>query len=68
MDEKVKERNAKQNGITNSKFKQAEELKSIWDVNTKKDVLSKVNDVSLKRHRKDNQGVKETKPIKPISK
>ena len=64
---KVKERNAKQNGITNSKFKQAEELKSIWDVNTKKDVLSKVNDVSLKRHRKDNQGVKETKPIKPIS-
>lgn len=76
---KIKEREAKKQGVDSVKIKQAEDIGSVWDINTKEEVVKTVNDFSLRRKKKvevEEAPVVETEntivvlkpkaPIKPV--
>lgn len=58
----VKKRQASLEGTDNVAIKHADEIQSVWTVNTKSDVVDKINDFSLRRRR--NTKVEEEVEVK----
>jgi len=61
---RIKEREARKQGVDSVKIKQAEDIGSVWDINTKEEVVKTVNDFSLRRKKKvEEEKVEEEKPV-----
>ncbi len=65
---RIKEREARKQGVDSVKIKTAEDIGSVWDVNTKEDVVKTVNDFSLRRKRKVDVVEEQQQPVEEENK